>query len=210
MRTNELIRALTVDRAAAQQPPGRMLMLAAATGFALSAIAFVAWLGPRADVAQAVTSVRFLFKPLLMLALAAISAVLLLQLVRPGAAVRLLALAAIPAVMAVAVAAELAVLSPSRWPEALIGDNWYLCLSLIPLLSLPPAAALLLALRHGAPTRPAIAGAVAGLAAGGLAAALYAVNCTDDSPLFVATWYGLAIAAVSIACAIAGSRLLRW
>jgi hypothetical protein len=210
MRTDELIRALTADRAAAPQPPGRTLVLAAAAGFALSAIAFVVWLGPRADVAEAVTSVRFLLKPLLMLALAAISGALLLQLMRPGAPVRLLALAAVPAAMAVAVAAELTALAPSRWLDALIGDNWYLCLSLIPILSLPPAAALLLALRHGAPTRPAIAGAVAGLAAGGLAAVLYAINCTDDSPLFVATWYSLAIAAVSIACAIVGSRLLRW
>jgi hypothetical protein len=210
MRTDELIRALTADRAAEPQPPGRMLMLAAAAGFAVSAVAFAVWLGPRADVAAAATSVRFLFKPALMLALAVISGALLLRLMRPGAPVRLLALAAIPAVMAAAAAAELAALPPSRWLDALIGDNWYLCLSLIPLLSLPLAAALLLALRHGAPTRPAIAGAVAGLAAGGLAATLYAVNCTDDSPLFVATWYSLAIAAVSIACAIAGSRLLRW
>jgi hypothetical protein len=210
MRTDDLIRALTADRTAAPQPPGRMLMLAAAAGFAVSAVAFALWLGPRADVAAAVTSMRYLFKPVLMLALAGISGALLLRLMRPGAPVRLLALAAIPAVMAVAAAAELAVLPPSRWLDALIGDNWYLCLSLIPLLSLPLAAALLLALRHGAPTRPAIAGAVAGLAAGGLAAALYAVNCTDDSPLFVATWYTLAITVVSIACAVAGSRLLRW
>jgi hypothetical protein len=210
MRTDELIRALAADRAAAPQPPGRILMLAAAAGFALSALAFVIWLGPRADVAEAVTSVRFLFKPALMLALAAIAGTLLLRLVQPGARVHLPPLAAIPAVLAAAVAAELAVLSPSRWLGALIGDNWYLCLGLIPLLSLPVAAALLLALRHGAPTRPAIAGAVAGLAAGGLAATLYAVNCTDDSPLFVAIWYSLAIAAVSAVCAFAGSRLLRW
>jgi hypothetical protein len=210
MRTDELIRALTTDRAAAPQPPGRMLMLAAAAGFAVSAVAFTVWLGPRADVAAAATSVRFLFKPALMLALAAIAGMLLLRLMQPGMRVHLLALAAVPAVLALAVTAELAVLSPSRWPGALIGDNWYLCLSLIPLLSLPVAAALLLASRHGAPTRPAIAGAVAGLAAGSLAAALYAVNCTEDSPLFVAIWYSLAIAAVSAVCAFVGSRLLRW
>ena len=46
---------------------------------------------------------------------------------------------------------------------------------------------------------PSLAGAVAGLAAGGVAATLYAAHCTDDSPLFVATWYTLAIAALAAA-----------
>ena len=56
-------------------------------------------------------------------------------------------------------------------------------------MSLPLLAAALIGLRHGAPTRPAVAGAIAGLLSAGLAATLYASHCTDDSPLFVATWY---------------------
>ena len=71
-------------------------------------------------------------------------------------------------------------------------------------------AAMLFILRDGAPLRPALAGAAAGLAAGGLGAALYAAHCTDDSPLFVAAWYGVAIAAVAAAGALAGARWLRW
>jgi hypothetical protein len=46
--------------------------------------------------------------------------------------------------------------------------------------------------------------------ASGLAGALYAVNCTDDSPLFVAVWYSLAIVTVSFVGAVAGRKLLRW
>jgi hypothetical protein len=53
-------------------------------------------------------------------------------------------------------------------------------------------------------------GAVAGLFAGALGAVLYATHCPDDSPLFVAVWYGLAIAAVALIGALAGRRLLRW
>jgi hypothetical protein len=65
-------------------------------------------------------------------------------------------------------------------------------------------------MRQGAPERPARAGALAGLAAAALAATLYASNCTDDSPLFVALWYSLAALIVMAAGALVGGRLLRW
>ena len=57
-------------------------------------------------------------------------------------------------------------------------------------------------LRYGATTRPGFAGAMAGLLAGGLAATFYAAHCPDDSPLFVATWYTIAIAAMALASAL--------
>ncbi len=80
----------------------------------------------------------------------------------------------------------------------------------IPLMSLPLLAGALYGLRHGAPTRPAIAGAIAGLLSAGLAATLYASHCTDDSPLFVVTWYSLAAAFIAAVGALAGSRVLRF
>ena len=66
------------------------------------------------------------------------------------------------------------------------------------------------ALRQGAPEHPALAGAAAGLLAGAIGAALYATHCPDDSPLFVAAWYSLAIGFVVALGAVAGARLLRW
>jgi hypothetical protein len=92
----------------------------------------------------------------------------------------------------------------------LVGTTWLSCLAFIPLLSAPLLAAALIALRHGAPARPALAGAVAGLVAGGFGATIYAAYCIEDSPLFLATWYTLAIAIVSIVGAAVGSRALRW
>src|SRR5437879_11530362 len=91
----------------------------------------------------------------------------------------------------------------------LVGNNSRLCRIAIPLMSLPLLAAALVGLRHGAPTRPAVAGAIAGLLSAGLAATLYASHCTDDSPLFVATWYTIATASVTAIGAGAGSRVLR-
>src|SRR6267378_973128 len=76
--------------------------------------------------------------------------------------------------------------------------------------TLPLLAAALIGLRHGAPTRPAVTGAIAGLLSAGLAATLYASHCTDDSPLFVAAWYTIATALVTAIGALAGSRVLRF
>ena len=65
-------------------------------------------------------------------------------------------------------------------------------------------------MREGAPQYPALSGALAGAAAAGVAATIYASNCTDDSPLFVASWYPLATLVVVAAGALAGRRFLQW
>jgi hypothetical protein len=75
---------------------------------------------------------------------------------------------------------------------------------------LPILAGLIYVSRHGAPERPALAGALAGILSAGLAATLYATHCTDDSPLFVITWYSIAVGLMAAIGALAGSRFLRW
>jgi hypothetical protein len=101
---------------------------------------------------------------------------------------------------------------PQRLPmmTRLVGKNSSVCMVAIPVLSLPLLAAALIGLRHGAPARPAVAGAIAGLLSAGLAATLYASHCTDDSPLFVAAWYTIATALVTAVGALAGAKLLRY
>jgi hypothetical protein len=91
-----------------------------------------------------------------------------------------------------------------------VGTNWAICLTAIPLLSLAPLAALLVALRSAAPQSRARAGAAAGLLAAASGATLYAFHCFDDSPLFVATWYVLAAVPVVLLGIVLGRRLLRW
>ena len=93
---------------------------------------------------------------------------------------------------------------------ATVGKTITTCLVMIPLLSILPVASLLYAVRQGATTAPARAGFVAGLAGSGLSAAIYALHCTEDSPLFYVTWYGLAIMGVTLVSTLIGSRFLRW
>jgi hypothetical protein len=91
-----------------------------------------------------------------------------------------------------------------------IGDQWLECLLSIPIIAIVPFAAVVWAVRRTAPTDLVRAGALAGLVAGGVSAAGYALHCTDDSLPFVALWYGGTIALCTFAGAMLGPRLLRW
>jgi hypothetical protein len=46
--------------------------------------------------------------------------------------------------------------------------------------------------------------------AAGFATSVYSLVCTEDSPLFYVTWYGLGILLVAGLGAALGARLLRW
>ena len=154
---------------------------------------------------------RFLYKFVVTLALAATGfAAARATSVPQPARRRLVLLAAAPLLLAAAVIVELLVVPESAWAARAIGSNSRVCLTYIPLIGLTPLAIFLAVLRYGAPARPALAGAVVGALAGGIAATLYAAQCTDDSPLFVATWYPLAIAILAALGAAVASRMARW
>lgn len=190
----------------------RVLSLAVACAVLIAGVAFFIGLGFRADIRQALESVRFLFKFVVtgMVTVAATGA--LRKIGRPDGAAAgwRWALAAVPVLLLCAVGAELVAVPERAWMTRLVGHNARLCLTLIPLLAAGPCACLFVALRRGAPASPRLAGALAGLAASGIAATFYAANCTDDSPLFVATWYTVATLAVVLAGYFAGNRFLRW
>jgi hypothetical protein len=91
-----------------------------------------------------------------------------------------------------------------------MGVNGVICLANIIFLSVLPLTATIYALRQGAPMSPALAGAAAGLLAGALGATVFAMHCTNDSPLFVAIWYALAIGLMSMLGLLIGRHALRW
>jgi len=212
METDELIKALAADTRRSGISMARAWSGAALAAVAGAATVFLILLGPRTDIASAAQTVRFLFKFLVTIALAVSAFGLLRVLSRPEADARLALprLAVAPALLAAGIVAELVVSSPGTWSAKLVGTNSLVCLTFIPSIGIGPLALLLLALRHGAPSRPALAGAMAGLTAGGIAATFYAAHCTDDSPLFVATWYTIAIAALTLLGAASAHRFARW
>src|SRR5579864_5186937 len=212
METDQLIRTLAADNSNRARPVGFVLALALLAAAPVSLVMFMMGLGVRPDVMTAMHNPFFDLKFVITLALALSAIMLGLHLSRPEASMKGWGwLLLIPIGIIVAgIGSEM--MLPQRLPmmTRLIGHNSRVCMTAIPLMSLPLLAGALIGLRHGAPARPAVAGAVAGLLSAGLAATLYASHCTDDSPLFVMTWYTIATALVTATGALAGSKMLRY
>ena len=211
MQTQQLIRALSAD-SAVRWAFDRRIAIAVVLAILAAAGIFFVGIGFRPDISEAVTTTRFIFKFVVTLSVATAASALLVRSGRPGATLgyRALALAIAPALLALATLIELVAVPHSLWISRLMGSNARLCLTLIPLLAIGPLACLLVVLRQGASTRPGTSGAIAGIAASGIAATFYAANCTDDSPLFVVVWYSLATAIVTAAGFWGGRRFLTW
>ncbi len=212
METDQLIRTLAADNAHRVRPVGFVLALALLAAAPVSVAMLFAGLGVRPDLMTAMRNPFFDLKFVVTLGLAIPAIAISLHLSRPEASLwgwKWLLLIPVGLLLA-GIASEM--MMPQRLPMMmrLVGNNSRLCMTAIPLMSLPLLVAALIGLRHGAPTRPAVAGAIAGLLSAGLAATLYASHCTDDSPLFVATWYTIATALVTAIGALAGSRVLRF
>lgn len=212
MKTDDLIEALVQDASPPRLSPAQRVLGAASLSALVAAALFAFALGVRSDLSSAFITWRFAFKFALALVCMACAWRACLELARPEVRLRDVVgwIAVAPALLAVGIFYELAVIPPAHWYERAAGLYASTCLSAIPLLSTIPLVALLIALRAGAPRSPAATGAVAGLLAGGLSAALYATHCPDDSPLFVAIWYTLAVSLVTLTGALAGHRVLRW
>lgn len=213
MDTNDLIRTLAADNDTHERSVGHLLLAALVLAVPVSTALFLTNLGVRPDVMTAMRNPMFDLKFVVTMALAVVAIVVSLHLSRPEASLgRWAWLLAIPVgLLGIGMVGEMTMM-PHRAPMSvrMIGSNSKLCVVAIPLLSLPLLAAALFALRRGAPSRPAVTGAFAGLLSAGLAATLYAAHCIDDSPMFVAMWYSIAAAIVAAIGAFAGSRVLKF
>lgn len=213
MKTDDLIALLARDttpvkRGALPMQLGLVGLVGAIAAFAI----LVPWLGMRPDLGEAVTGSNFWMKAVYTFGLSLAGFALAERLSRPGAKGRLgWALAGFFALLIVSFAiAQLMSTTPDQMRETLLGTTWDRCPWRILVLSLPGLGAILWAMRRFATTRPGLAGAAAGLLAGGIAATVYGLHCAETAAPFVALWYSLGVALSTLAGALLGSRLLRW
>jgi hypothetical protein len=211
MQTRDLVDLLAKDASPPRQTAS-VLLIASCLAIALAGAFFFAAIGPRPDIAEAASHGRFLLKFVVTVTLAASAVQAAYFAARPYHCTlkEMLPLAVGPALLIAAAIFELVALPAQSWEAAMIGHNAEFCLTLIPLLAIGPLLVLVGALKQGAPSSPGLAGAMAGIAAGGIAASFYAAHCTDDSPLFVITWYPISVAIVTLAGYLIGRRALVW
>jgi hypothetical protein len=212
VRTSELIAALAADPVPEPIRLGRRVAAALVIGLVGSVALYGLLLGPRPDIAAACGTMRFWLKFVDSFAFSLPTLLLTLRLARPDAKPRALALwlAAPFILLAAGVVVELSVVPQGEWLSRLVGSTAMHCTITIPMLAAPVLAALIVALRAGAPLHPGLTGALAGAAAAGVGALVYASSCPSDSPLFVATWYPLATLICMGFGALAGRRFLAW
>jgi hypothetical protein len=214
MKTDDLVEMLSTNIEAVDwREVSRTILVAAALGALVALVLMLLLFGLRSDIsglgAWSFVAVKFAFAG----AIIAVSLSYLVRIARPGGERRVsMVLVVLPfAAAAVAAAVSLTLAPVADWRAMIFGSQWLLCLVCIPLNAVVPFGAIILAMRQFAsPTNLLRAGALAGLAAGGISAFVYALHCTDDSFAFVAVWYGLTITACTLVGALLGPKLLRW
>ncbi len=184
-----------------------LLIAAALVSLGLSVAMVLLVIGTRPDFAVAIHGAPFAYKVASMLALVLGGVFLASRAALPGGG-RLTALALVPAMVLLAFRAVTDHSGLSFMGNSDISA--FECVTTILVVSLPPLVVLLCVMRAGAPTRPALAGAIAGMLSAALGACAYALACKNDAGLFVALWYPLAILAVAALGAAIGRRALAW
>ncbi|MDF1854003.1 DUF1109 domain-containing protein [Pseudooceanicola sp.] len=213
MKTEDLINALAAEAAPAPAASVETRVgLALPLAVLVSVVLYFLFLGPRPDLAERIIDPVVAAKTLLPLGLAMLALVLALRSARPAVPLGLPARVVwlVPAIALGLFVWAFVTTAPDSRFMLWQGKSIPVCLPMIVILSLPLTAGMLAAMRRGASVRPGFSGALAGLAAAGLATTIYSTFCNEDSPLFYATWYSLGILLATLIGALAGSRLLRW
>ena len=213
MKTDDLISLLARQpQALPPTHPRRDTALAALVGLASAFLGMALLLGPRPDLGTALTS-PLVWQKLGALGLLVATAVVVAH--RSGLPARSLRFAeglrwAAPAWLALATGLTLAG-APDGERLALFQSPTILnCLTMVPLLSVLPAVAMVWALRRAAPTEPARAARAVGWMAGAIGAFAYAFHCQADQPAYVLVWYGLAVMITIVLTQATATRWLRW
>lgn len=213
MKTDELI-AMLARGADAVEPDALRRRYSTALGWgAFGATLLMAiMLGVRPDLGEAARLPMFWVKLAFPAALFAGALLATLRLSRPG--VRLgrapAAIAAPVLAMWLLAAVVLFGAAPAEREQLVFGDTWADCPLYVAILSMPAFGALLWAMKGYAPTRPALAGAAAGLLSGAGGALVYALHCPEMEAPFLGIWYLLGILIPTALGAMLGPRLLRW
>ena len=213
MKTNDLIAMLATEASATPTvSPLRRCVQATAAGIAISlALVLTLW-GLNPELNALAHTQAFWVKVVWLVLTCTFAAPVVMHLARPGVAAGrgVWGIAAALLGMAMLALAQMATVDADTGMQLMLGSSWQVCSASIAALSVPLLAALLWMLRGMAPTRPAMAGASAGLMAGAMSGLVYSLHCPETAYAFLAVWYVAGMAVMAGVGALLGSRLLRW
>jgi hypothetical protein len=213
VKTEELVAMLAREAGAAERGAGaRRVLIALGLAFPPTLLLMQALYGVRATLSQDASLWMFWAKLVFVVAVAGLSWAAVLRLGRPGTALAWLRLALVAPVAAIWLLAATELLHAGQGGRAalVLGQTWLECPFRIAILSVPAFVALFWAMRELAPTRLRLAGAAAGLCAGGVGALAYTFHCPELAASFLGVWYVLGMLIPAVAGAWLGPWWLRW
>lgn len=190
----------------------RRLAIAAAIGALIAFLLLLLTLGPRPDIAAASVTPPFWIKWIVTLSMTALAFVAVRRLSRPTGRMGWVIWGIVTAFAVVELMGldEWATTAPTDRQALLFGHTALRCSFAIPLLAVPAFFSVIKAFARLAPTRLRTTGAMAGLLAGSLGAAVYAFACPEHTAAFMAAWYCLGMLSSAAIGGLIGPRLLKW
>ena len=214
MNTDRLIDVLSANLEPVKRGQlGKALALAMVVGGVAAFGLMLMTVGPRSDFNSTAHLEWTAAKLFFALSIICTGAPFLIRAIRPGRENETRwAFLFFPLASAIALTVVILLLGRDAWGAPLGASELssVRCIFCVPFFAVIPFAALIWALRQGAPTRLTLCGAIAGIVAGGLGAAAYALACKSDTVPFIAIWYSGAIALCGLIGARLGPRVLRW
>jgi hypothetical protein len=213
MKTHDLISLLSQDAALAPSPSGAQKMTAAVLLATVTSSVLLFWFwGINKHLLEQMPSTVMLIKLIWLVVLCGFAWRVMLRLSQPGLSFGLGVWGLLAAWM------TMVFLAIDQWQQAAVfekssllwGTTWQVCSVSIAALAVPFLFASIWTLRDTAPTRPAWAGAAAGLVSGLLSALVYSLHCPETAYPFLLLWYVAGIAAMCGVGAVAGRYWLRW
>jgi hypothetical protein len=213
MKTNDLIAMLAADASTTPTiSPLLRYAQAIAAGVAISLVLMLTLWGLNPQLNTLAHTQAFWAKIVWLGLTCMFAAPVVMQLARPGvgAGRSVWGIAAAVLGMALLALMQIATVDADTGMKLMLGSSWQVCSASIAALSLPVLTTLLWMLRDMAPTRPALAGAGAGLMASAISGLVYSLHCPETAYAFLAVWYVAGMSLMAGLGAVLGARLLRW